>query len=469
MNSARYAYTAADTGHFIRLATAAEDEVVFQTAVIGRYVIRREGFSELLFRNLPPLFADWLDIALFVYLADRASLRRSKRRPDYPDQWGRSICLRIPVRDPSVWNRSRVLERLKTLLSWMTDDEWEFEFVPNSFGPRVTEQQYLFDWLGALPRRVCLFSGGLDSFAGAVRDLYAFPSHHHILVSGCTSGRQQHQQEKQVAELRRTFSREVTHLLVPYGIRARSDGQAEERSQRARGFVHLSLGAVAAKLCGLPQLHLTENGIGAINLPYNAGQVGAANSRAVHPVTLDLMGKLVAAVTETPFAIENLGLFVTKGELCATPALARISHVIKETFTCDGFPNRVQDKPQCGRCTSCLLRRQALEYAGLSSADPSGNYVHDFNQVSDEHSFAQLRAMTAQAHRFAHLLRKDAVHFETAFPQLLECIEVLAPRASGGKKAAAKLVVSLYERYTAEWLRFSEMRPATEQVPALAL
>jgi len=469
MNRASYAYSAADTGHFIRLATTADAQVVFQTTVVGRYVIRREGFPELLFRNLPSLFADWLDIALFAYLADRASLRRSKRRPDYPDQWGRSIRLRVPVRDVSIWNRPRVRESLKTLLSWMTDDEWEFEFVAGSSWPPVAQQQYLFDWLGALPRRVCLFSGGLDSLAGAVRDLAAFPSHHHILVSGCTSGRQQHLQEKQVAELRHAFSREITHLLVPYGIRARSDGQAEERSQRTRGFIHLSLGAVTAKLCGPPQLYLTENGIGAINLPYNAGQVGSANSRAVHPVTLKLMEEFVAAATEAPFAIENLGLLSTKGELCATPALARLGHVIKETFTCDGFPNRVQNKPQCGRCTSCLLRRQALEHAGLSSSDPSDHYVSDFNQASDESAWAPLRAMTSQAHKFAYLLRKDPLHLGTAFPQLLECIEVLAPRLPGGRKAAANSVISLYQRYTAEWLRFSALRYEAEQVPALTL
>lgn len=469
MNRASYAYTAADTGHFIRLATAAEAEVVFQTSVVGRYVIQREGFPELLFRNLPPLFADWLDIALFAYLSDRASLRRSKGRPDYPDQWGRSIRLRVPVRDASIWNRPRVRESLTTLLSWMTDDEWEFEFVADPSRLVAAQQQYLFDWLGALPRRVCLFSGGLDSLAGAVRDLTAVPSHHHILVSGCTSGRQQHQQGKQVAELRQAFSKEITHLLVPYGIRARSDGQAEERSQRARGFVHLSLGAVTAKLCGLPQLHLTENGIGAINLPYNAGQVGSANSRAVHPVTLKLMEEFVAAATEEPFAIENLGLFSTKGELCATPALARLAHIIKETFTCDGFPNRVENKPQCGRCTSCLLRRQALDYAGLSSADPSDHYVHDFNPSSDGPVWAELRAMTSQAHRFAHLLKKGPAQFETAFPQLLECIEVLAPRMLGGRKAAAGSIFSLYERYTAEWLRFSALRREAEPVPALTL
>jgi hypothetical protein len=351
----------------------------------------------------------------------------------------------------------------------MTDDEWEFEFVASAGWQAAQEQEFLFEWLGSKPRRVCLFSGGLDSFAGAVRDLAAFPAHHHVFVSGCTNGRQQHQQEKQIAGLHQVFSPEITHLLVPYGIKARSDGQAEESSQRSRGFVHLTLGAVTAKLCGRQELYLTENGVGAINLPYNDGQIGAANSRAVHPVTVSLMEGLVAAVTETSFTIENLGLFSTKGELCAVPVLAQVSHLIKETFTCDGFPNRVQDKPQCGRCTSCLLRRQALFHAGLASADPSENYVYDVIDSAADRDFAQLRAMSAQAHRLTYWLEKGGVQLHFKYPQLEECIEVLASRVAGGKKEAGHLVDSLFKRYAAEWLRFSAMRRAAVQVPALSL
>jgi len=468
---AQFAFTAADTGHFVRLAMTADNQVVFQTptSVVGRYMIRREGFSELLFKNLPALFADWLDVALFVYLADRASLRRNKRRPDYPDQWGRAIRLRLPVRVPATWNRPRVKDCLRALLAWMTDDEWEFEFVACGDRPGVPEQEFLFEWLGSKPRRVCLFSGGLDSFAGAVRDLAAFPAHHHVFVSGCTNGRQQHQQEKQVAELRQVFSPEITHLLVAYGIKARCDGQAEESSQRTRGFIHLTLGAVTAKLCGMRELYLTENGIGAINLPYNAGQVGSANSRAVHPVTLSLMEAFVTAVTEAPFTIENLGLFSTKGELCTVPALAQVIHLIKETFTCDGFPNRVHGKPQCGRCTSCLLRRQALFHAGLASADPSENYVYDLYDPVADRAFAQLRAMSAQAHRLNYWREKGGAQLQVRFPQLRECIEVLASRVAGGKKEVTRLIDSLFERYAAEWLRFSGQRKVVEPEAVLAL
>jgi hypothetical protein len=256
---------------------------------------------------------------------------------------------------------------------------------------------------------------------------------------------------------------------VPYGIKARSDGQAEERSQRTRGFIHLTLGAVTAKLCGQSDLYLTENGIGAINLPYNDGQVGIANSRAVHPVTLNLMEAFVAAVTETPFLIENLGLFATKGELCAIPALAPVSHLIKETFTCDGFPNRVQDKPQCGRCTSCLLRRQALFHAGLAPADPSENYVYDFNNPELADAFVQLRAMSAQAHRLNYWRQKSGKQLHIKFPQLEQCIEVLSPRIPGGRKEADRLIDSLFERYGAEWLRFSAQRQVAEPETILAL
>lgn len=465
---ASYAFAAADTGNFVRLATAADDQVVFQSpaSVVGRYMIRREGFSELLFKSLPARFADWLDIALFVYLADRASLRRSKQRPDYPDQWGRRIRLRLPVREPAIWNSPRVEECLRTLLAWMTDDEWEFEFIGKPSGS-ATEQEFLFEWLGTKPRRICLFSGGLDSFAGAVRDLTEYPHHHHVFVSGCTSGRQQHQQVKQVGGLRQAFSPEITHLLVPYGIRARADGQAEERSQRTRGFVHLTLGVVTAQLCGALELALTENGIGAINLPYNAGQVGTANSRAVHPVTLNLMEAFAASVTGAPFAIRNLGLFRTKGELCAHPAFAQLGHLIQETFTCDGFPNRVADKPQCGRCTSCLLRRQALFHAGW--ADAGERYVYDVANPDDTHAIGQMRSMTAQVKSLLHWRKKGEAAFLAHFPQLHECADILAAGIPGGRNEARRQLASLYARYAAEWLRFTEQHAVVEPMPSMAL
>jgi 7-cyano-7-deazaguanine synthase in queuosine biosynthesis len=468
-NKVRFAYSASDTGAFVRLATDADERVIFQSpaAVVGRYVIRREGFSELLFKELPPLFADWLDVALFVYLADRASLRRSKRRPDYPDQWGRSIRLRLPVREPAVWNSPRVNECLQSLLAWLTDDEWEFEFVGKAGWRTQPEQTYLFEWLGSKPRRVCLFSGGLDSFAGAVRDLAAHPAHHHVLVSGCTNYRQQHQQETQLAGLRQVFSPEITHLLVPYGIRARVDGKAEERSQRTRGFMHLTLGAVTAKLCGEQALYLTENGVGAINLPYNAGQIGTANSRAVHPVTLSLMESFIAAATEVSFRIENLGLFSTKGELCALPAMSSVAHLVKETFSCDGFPNRVADKPQCGRCTSCLLRRQSLFHAGI--ADPSEHYVYDLRESHEDQSFAAFRAMSAQAHSILYWKNRGETAFHTHFPQLWECTEVLASRVTGGKPVVSRLLDSLFDRYAREWLQFANPQTVAEPEPLLVL
>jgi hypothetical protein len=231
--------------------------------------------------------------------------------------------------------------------------------------------------------------------------------------------------------------------------------------------MHLTLGAVTARLCGGHELSLTENGIGAINLPYNAGQVGTANSRAVHPVTLALMEAFVSVATEAPFAIKNLGLFATKGELCAHPALAQVGHLIAETFTCDGFPNRVADKPQCGRCTSCLLRRQALFHAGL--ADPGEKYVYDMNNPADDHAFGQMRAMSAQVHALLHWRKRGEAQFLAQFAQLQECAELLAAGVPGGKPEISRQLGSLFERYATEWLRFVAKRPAVEPAPVLAL
>ena len=56
---------------------------------------------------------------------------------------------------------------------------------------------------------------------------------------------------------------------------------------------------------------------------------------------------------------------------------------VNKTVSCDGsFSRRVRRKTQCGICTSCLLRRQALAAAELSDIDLSDNYQFDIYRLS---------------------------------------------------------------------------------------
>src|SRR5258706_12230070 len=54
--------------------------------------------------TLPPLLADWIDVAVASYFADRFAMRRIKldgERQHY--HWGRGISLKVGLRTPEVW------------------------------------------------------------------------------------------------------------------------------------------------------------------------------------------------------------------------------------------------------------------------------------------------------------------------------------------------------------------------------
>jgi 7-cyano-7-deazaguanine synthase in queuosine biosynthesis len=264
-------------------------------------------------------------------------------------------------------------------------------------------QRFLFPFEHGSPTRVALFSGGLDSFAGAAQTLYDSPGHNYIFVSGVTNTRQQGAQRAQLNRLRLKTSAHICHVAIPYGLHWAGVGAEckEESSQRTRGFLFLTLGAVSAITAGTKELFLYENGVGAINLPYDRTQVGTYNSRATHPSALLRMEDFVKALTGQKFSVINPFLFSTKAEMCRSAAVQELGEFMALTFSCDGFPVRAKNRGQCGSCTSCLLRRQALELAGLSRYDQNG-YLNDLVSptfAGSDNQLHDLRAMNWQAHR----------------------------------------------------------------------
>jgi 7-cyano-7-deazaguanine synthase in queuosine biosynthesis len=414
-------------------------------------------------RALDPLLADWIDIALAAYLSDRLSLRRDPKVAGHAFHWARRMCLKLPVRLPDVWRRTEVDNALRRTLGFFTDDEWNFEFVARRGTGRLAErQEFLFPMPVEAPVRVALFSGGLDSFAGAARAVTDLQDHSLIFVSGVTNSRQRSAQREQLRALRRFSSRELCHVAVPFGLdrRGLTRGKGEETSQRTRGFLFLTLGAVTALTAGAAELYIHENGVGAINLPYDATQVGTSNSRGVHPLSLLRMGELAEVLTGTPFTFHNPYLFQTKGQMCRHPAVRRLADYIPSTFSCDGYPVQARRRPQCGSCTSCLLRRLSLEVAGLSAYDPSEHYVCDLLNPAAKPSEKQLQPLKAMEWQFRKLNQKLSVtapwqNMVTEFPELQSIVSELGAHAGGGDKQVQHSVLQLYRRYAAEWDSFS--------------
>jgi hypothetical protein len=127
------------------------------------------------------------------------------------------------------------------------------------------------------------------------------------------------------------------------------------------------LGSACAYLMGQKVLNLYENGIGAINLPYRKSAIGLDHTRSVHPLTLLSVSNLVSELIGEKFTIRNPFLFRTKAEMCQQLAEDERYDLPALTVSCDS-PHRKQPI-QCGYCSSCILRKQALAASGIDRSN----------------------------------------------------------------------------------------------------
>ena len=79
--------------------------------------------------DVPPLLEDLLEIAAYVLAADAATDRGDPTLPDMGEDWRRRFRFVIPVRRPEVWASSELTALLADTLSFLSEDDYRFEFV----------------------------------------------------------------------------------------------------------------------------------------------------------------------------------------------------------------------------------------------------------------------------------------------------------------------------------------------------
>lgn len=421
------------------------------------------SLSRTFFDALPARSADLLDVVMAVYTADR----RSRRDFRHGHTGQREIEVRVGLRDPAHWTERKLSQGLQELLYWVSADEWSFRFDRRKDGPSAAEaEHYLFALPPESPVTVSLFSGGLDSIAGLACHLQDTSEGSRVLVSGSTHNRLKHRQQAQVASIRTALEEQkpgagarVSHVAVPFGIRA-GRGQREEKGQRTRALVFLALGAVAAVQARADTLWVYENGIGALNLPLNESQLGVDNYRGVHPRSLRMFEDLVERALDQSVHIRNPFLFRTKAEMCRGLLAAGLVDTVRDTMSCDSYPLRVKDTPQCGSCTSCVLRRQALSASGLTRYDSPEAYRDD---LSDPSSMSQdrlfgLEVMRGQVYRLDQCLSAADpwLALTTEYPELARTQAEVAEREGLEPGWVRDQLVRLYQSYVCEWRLFSQ-------------
>ncbi len=409
--------------------------------------------------NLRARLADLVQVALAVYYADRRS-RRIRSPLTFTGQ--RFLHVRVPLREPDAWSSAKVTDRLTALLYWFTEDQWSFEFVKSGEACQPPAEAFLFESPVAHPNITSLFSGGLDSLAGICTEMEKHPELSFVLVSGCTNNRLARVQRDLVRVLAKRWnsqSREIRSIIVPFGINKLPKAD-EEKSQRSRGFVFLSLGAVVAAMAGSSTLAVCENGIGSLNLPLNEGQLGVDNARGVHPLSLVRMSQFLSLVMEEPVHIVNPFQFWTKGQMCQVLKKPDLETLVNMTVSCDGFPSRVPNSPrQCGICSSCLLRRCAMHASGLGSNDGGSDYRHDVTnsaEVLDERQRYPLMAMLTQVNTIEASLASSAPwdRLIESFPELAETQMEMAESSGATMSEVADSFLGLYRAYVKEWEGF---------------
>lgn len=331
-----------------------------------------EAIETRMVADLPNHLRDLLDIATYVFMADRIVSRGGATLPNMGSNWRRRFRFSIAVRDPEHWNAPDVKSALEDLLGFLSDDRFRFDFFKSDELPTFPSRLALTS-IGSPPSRydqVLMFSGGLDSLAGAVREL-ARTNDRIVLVSHQSSDWVFSRQRDLASTLSANFPGRVLHVPVEITMgRALHDA---EFTQRTRTFLFFAIGSVVAEAMGCARIRFFENGIMSFNLPIAPQIVGSRATRSTHPLALAQMSAFASNVLGHPFEVANPFIWQTKAEVVRLIDQHGQSDLIARSISCTHIRKSGQ-RAHCGECAQCLHRRFGTLAAGLSHKDPVEGY-----------------------------------------------------------------------------------------------
>lgn len=305
-----------------------------------------------------------IDLALLAAMITAADTR-IRRADDAQDAWTRELDLHMPVQTPSLWNGLSPL--IVKTLNFLTGDRWGLHFRARARG---------IGQLAAAPTKlrtvhpatVCLFSGGLDSFIGAI-DLLA-AGQVPMLVSHYWDGITSTHQTYCAEALKRRFSgTTVSHIRARVGFPADTVEVATvEDTLRARSFLFFALAAMAADaIAGDMIVYVPENGFISLNVPLDPLRLGALSTRTTHPFYMARFDEILRGLG-LKVRLENPYALMTKGQMAKSCAdLAFVRKEAQHTMSCSSpasgrfdSDSSQRDPKHCGRCVPCLIRRAAI-------------------------------------------------------------------------------------------------------------
>lgn len=332
------------------------------------------SLSRSLVSSLPDRAIDLLEIAAFVYAIDASISRGGLRDQNMASKWYRRFLIDLPVRELAIWSNPDVKRGLEETLMFLSGDRFEFTFT--QLGEEVREPGRFFDFgeeASWSPDTVMLFSGGLDSYAGALEEIVE-RKNKVALIS--------HFSSTKIAPIQRALTNGLANLgsevlmHFPMRVQLRS-GTNVEGSHRTRSFLFAALGMATAIAFGKDRIAFYENGVVSLNLPPVVNVLGTRATRTTHPQTLSRFGSLFSRIFGQTLRADNPFFWRTKTEVVETIGRLGMRDQIAFTRSCADVHNQTKQYVHCGRCSQCMDRRFAMLAAGLEAFDPEEAYRVD--------------------------------------------------------------------------------------------
>lgn len=376
--------------------------------------------------QLEPIYEDLYIIGLSVFSLDKRVARRQ-----FQDCWTRTIEVSIPVLEYEKWKGTEL--RWNKLLSYLTGDLWCIEFRKTNavYSKHKNANRKHLDILKC--DCVSLFSGGLDSYCGAIKLLEEHKSP--CLIGHNEYPKLRYIQEKFVKEFRVCYP-EQNPVFIGFTAGARAPvsvmyGKLKgvENTSRGRSLLFLCAAVTIAGIMGknIP-VYIPENGFIGLNVALTNSRKGSCSTRTTHPYFLKGLRDILTEVRiNNP--IENFFAYNTKREIVQmVKDTEAFRSGYKDTISCS-HPcvarynrNGSREYPiNCGYCYPCVIRRASLldvEDASKYSSDLSPSVF--LNQFGESERSADLNAIVDSVYRYQNST-------EAQVRRLVKCTGKLIP------------------------------------------
>ena len=364
--------------------------------------------------EISEIYEDLFVIGISIFALDKRINRRL-----FKDCWTREISVSIPVLNENVWNKTK--DQWNKILCFLSGDIWDVNF-------RQCFKQYS---KRDNPNRihlhiekcdcVSLFSGGLDSYCGAIK----------LLEDGkspCLIGHNEYPKlRKKQQEFVDCFQSIYDNQMVKFisfsaNSRAPKDMQGKklvgaENTSRGRSLLFLSAAISIAGILGdTVPVYIPENGFIGLNIPLTNSRKGTCSTRTTHPHFIKGLQDILQSVgIRNPIII--FFAFSSKREIvdsvkdtkafkthymdtisCSHPCLARYNKKGHNEYPIN-----------CGYCYPCLIRKSSLidvkDYKYSFTAE-SKLFIQQYGETEKA---SDLRAVISAVYNYRKMVDGDII------------------------------------------------------------